>query len=221
MVLYRNGAAVPRAPIRTVATAAVLAWGFAAPAVADGGPATAGRPALSIAVSDTLDTMAKGDHTTYRITLRNDGAEDVEGVAVHQTLPVGMALLDHAPEGARTDTGVSWAADLPAGAEVEYTVRARMGASDADVWRATATACATRGAGTRPLVCASDANLLPAGAAAGGGPRGTHDAGVPAARWQLAVAAAVVLAVVAGAAFVLLCHRIGPYRTISGAAGRG
>lgn len=209
MVPDVQGAEAPRTSISTVAAVSVLLVVFfaGAPAAADSDPAAddRSRPALSIVVSDALDTMSEGDESTYKITLRNDGVEVVDDIAVHQTVPVGMELLDYGPDGTRTSAGVSWQSDLKAGEATEYTFRARMGASDGDVWRATVTACATAGAGTRPLVCATDANALPAGAAADARElEGT----VPAARWQLATAAAVLVAVIAGSVYVIVWHRV-------------
>ncbi|MDA2807987.1 hypothetical protein [Nocardiopsis suaedae] len=170
-----------------VAAAAALLWGTGAGAVgaafADGGdgaggtnggkdddtaesPHPDGVPALSIEVTDGLDGMEPGDVTEYTVTLRNDGEEKLDGIFLSQGIPPEMELVETdgerygKPGGALEDLAV-WTVDLKPGESATGRTKARLADPGEKVWRVAATACAQESEDSPPVVCATDANLIP------------------------------------------------------------
>ncbi|WP_017622369.1 DUF11 domain-containing protein [Nocardiopsis chromatogenes] len=125
-----------------------------------------GVPALSIEVTDGLDGMEPGDVTEYTVTLRNDGEEKVEGIFLSQGLPPEMELVETdgerygKPGGALEDLAV-WTVDLGPGESATGRTEARLADPGEKVWRVAATACAQEREDSPPVVCATDANLIP------------------------------------------------------------
>ncbi|GAB3492048.1 hypothetical protein [Nocardiopsis coralliicola] len=158
----RSGAVLPLA-------AAVLAAGAAGAAGAAADPVQAPdaeSAALSINIGDGVDGIAPGDETTYTVTLRNDGAESLSDVLLTQGLPPEMELVDASGDtaagAARTEGGlVAWRVSLEPGQTATGTVTARLADAGERTWRVASTACAQTDAGAPPVVCATDADLLP------------------------------------------------------------
>ena len=131
-----------------------------------GEDAGGGVPALSIEVTDGLDGMEPGEVTEYTVTLRNDGEKKVEGIFLSQGLPPEMKLVETdgerygKPGGALEDLAV-WTVDLKPGESATGRTKARLDDPGEKVWRVAATACAQEGEDSPPVVCATDANLIP------------------------------------------------------------
>ncbi len=157
-----------------VAAVAVLFSGAGA-ASADEGTGAADReegaqggdvPALSIEVADGLDGMEPGEETEYTVTVRNDGDEAVEGLVVSQGVPPEMELVETDGErvgepGGALDGLAVWEVDLDPGEEAVGRTKVRLEDPGEKLWRVAVTVCAQPGAQSPPLVCATDANLLP------------------------------------------------------------
>ncbi|MDA2814257.1 hypothetical protein O4J56_26650 [Nocardiopsis sp. RSe5-2] len=167
--------------VPAAAAAVLLSGAGAGPALADGedskdagattgptGPKDTGGgvPALSIEVTDGLDGIEPGDVTEYSVTLRNDGEEKVEGVFLSQGLPPEMELVEtdgeryDKPGGALEDLAV-WTVDLKPGESTTGRTKARLSDPGEKVWRVAATACAQESEDSPPVVCATDANVIP------------------------------------------------------------
>jgi uncharacterized repeat protein (TIGR01451 family) len=128
---------------------------------------TAG-PQLGIAITDGRTSAAEGDQLTYTTKIRNLGTSAVKGLKISESMPVGLRFVSADHGGAAGDGQVAWVADLAAGEELTLTAVARVGRTPQTQLRLATVACATAKGGTRPLVCATHSDLLPAGAAAAG-----------------------------------------------------
>jgi uncharacterized repeat protein (TIGR01451 family) len=153
-------------PARTLVLTAVAALGLlgaAGPAQADSGPA----PQLSIRVDDDQADASSGTTLRYALTVTNLGGERVRDLAVSQTVPAGTKLgpLD---EGGRATKGVvRWEVDVPAGKTVTLRTTVEVGQDlPPGELRLATVACAATSPKAAPIVCASDSDQLPAGAAA-------------------------------------------------------
>jgi uncharacterized repeat protein (TIGR01451 family) len=113
----------PAPGTRTVATA-VAEPGLQAQAVAD--LEIRSQPALRLKVADLKDPLEKGDRTTYRIHVTNQGSLSGQNVAVTAVVPDEMALVDvRGPSQARVEERqVRFApvAVLEAGATLTYQI---------------------------------------------------------------------------------------------------
>ncbi|GGO32695.1 DUF11 domain-containing protein [Micromonospora parathelypteridis] len=154
-------------------------------------------PLLSITVDDGRTAVAAGDELTYRLTVRNLGASTVADVKVSQSLPTGLTLVSADRGGKARDGAVTWATDLKVGQESTFTTVARVGETPKDLLRLATVACATAKGGTKPLVCATHSDLLPAGAVA----PVAEDTGTS---WVWYAGAAAALLIIGLGAFALL-----------------
>ncbi|MFG1867236.1 hypothetical protein [Micromonospora arborensis] len=169
----------------------------AAPAPKPSAAASPDGPLLSITVDDGRTEVAAGDELTYRLTVRNLGASRVADIKVSQSLPTGLTLVSADRGGKARDGAVTWATDLKVGQESTFTTVARVGETPKDVLRLATVACATAKGGTKPLVCATHSDLLPAGAVA----PAAKEAGIS---WLWSAGAAAALLIIGLGAFVLL-----------------
>jgi len=147
-----------------VGSSAGLPSGFSA-AVARPTPTanpTPPSPQLHIAVDDDRKAAAAGDRLSYTIRVRNIGATDAIQLRITQSLPAGLTFVSADQGGAAAAGQVSWTVDLTAGAESTLRSVGLVGATPKDLLRLATVACATAKDGTRPLVCATHSDLLPA-----------------------------------------------------------
>ncbi|MGC4746827.1 hypothetical protein ACLQ28_14350 [Micromonospora sp. DT201] len=185
----------------------LAAWALAGPAASSAqaaaptpkpsASASPAGPLLSITVDDGRTEVAAGDELTYRLTVRNLGTAQVSDIKVSQSLPAGLTFVSADRGGKARDGAVTWATDLKVGQESTFTTVARVGETPKDLLRLATVACATAKGGTKPLVCATHSDLLPAGAVA----PAAEDTGIS---WLWSAGAAVALLIVGLGAFVQL-----------------
>lgn len=132
----------------------------AAPASADD---RAPKPMLSISLDDGRTSAEAGDTLDYTITVVNLGTDAVEGLRVTQTMPGGLTF-ESADRGGTARAGlVVWSVDLaPERTRVLHTSMT-VGETPDEVLRMASVACASPGARSAPLVCATHSDELPAG----------------------------------------------------------
>ncbi|MEU4338487.1 hypothetical protein AB0F59_28165 [Micromonospora lupini] len=186
---------------------ALAAWVLTGPAVAPAqaaaptpkpsASASPAGPLLSITVDDGRTEVAAGDELTYRLTVRNLGTTKVSDIKVSQSLPTGLTLVSADRGGKARDGAVTWVTDLKVGQESNFSTVARVGDTPKDLLRLATVACATAKGGTKPLVCATHSDLLPAGAVA----PAAEDAGIS---WLWSAGAAAALLIIGLGVFVLL-----------------
>ena len=185
-----------------------------APLAASAHPSARTPPQLSIAVDDGHETAKKGERPTYTITLTNLGSAKVKDLLVTASVPVGSTFVSADSDGQRVDDAVAWKLDLKATDQVVLRTTLAVGTTPDTLMRLATVACARVTTKGPPVVCASDSDLLPAGAAAAEataevGP--TAGAAPVAYRWALGGAG---LAAVLGLGGVVLHRR---RRTLDGA----
>lgn len=127
--------------------------------------AQAATPQLSIAVDDGVATARSGDRLGFTITVTNLGAKKVEGLRVSQTVPEGASVVSVDADGEETGGGVRWRVDLPPTETVTLRTTMALGTTPDTALRLATVACAQVSAKGPALVCASDSDQLPAGAA--------------------------------------------------------
>lgn len=123
-------------------------------------------PQLSIAVDDGLTTAVAGDKLAYTLTVTNLGTERVRDLLVTQTVPAGSTLVSKDSGGKESAGTVTWKVDLDATKVKTFSLSLEVDSTPDEVLRLATVACARLTTKSPPLVCASDSNQLPAGAAA-------------------------------------------------------
>jgi uncharacterized repeat protein (TIGR01451 family) len=160
----------------------------------------AADPQLNIAVDDGRTSATEGDQPTYATKVRNLGTDDVDEVQISQSIPAGLSLISADHDGVASGGQVTWTVNLKPGEDITLTTVGRVGATPGELLRMAVVACATAKDGSKPLVCATDSDLLPAGAAANAPVATTSGPGYAIG---LAAALAAVVAAVGGAITVL------------------
>ncbi|MEV0675654.1 hypothetical protein AB0I60_03930 [Actinosynnema sp. NPDC050436] len=152
---------------------------------------------LSISIDNAHDQVRGGDELAYRITVRNTGSSDVDGLRVTQSVPPGARAVGADQDGRTSPTSVQWTASVPAGEDRTFTGKVVFDAAPEGTARLASSVCAYRTGETRPVVCSTDSDELPAAAPA------LAQSSVP---WWPLVVAVVVLAA-AGAFALVRRHR--------------
>ena len=129
-------------------------------------PKTTDPPQLSIAVDDGKPDAKAGDKLSYVVTLTNVGTKDVKDLVVTQSVPAGVTLSSADADGKRRGAAVEWTVDLEATKKATFKTTMKLVDTPDELLRLATVACAKVSAKSAPVVCASDSNLLPAGAAA-------------------------------------------------------
>jgi len=124
------------------------------------------EPQLSIAVDDGSAAAKSGDKLSYTVTVTNLGTTKVKDLRVSQTIPTGASLVTAGSHGDEAKGKVSWSVDLGAAQEVTMRTTMTLGSTPESALRLATVACAQVTAKGPAVVCASDSDLLPAGAAA-------------------------------------------------------
>ena len=123
-------------------------------------------PQLSIAVDNGRTSAAVGEAFTYTITAVNLGTTNIPGLVVTQTVPTGLTFGSADAGGTANSDTVTWNIDLKATESSTFHTTMSVVATPADLLRLATVACASLTPGGSPIVCASDSDQLPAGAAA-------------------------------------------------------
>jgi uncharacterized repeat protein (TIGR01451 family) len=185
MTRTRSRRTVQAIAIPLVGLAGLLAATSAEPAQAE---AKAKAPQLSITVDDGRTDAGAADSLRYTVTITNLGADRVRDLHLSQTVPAGSSF-DSADHGGRVRKGtIGWTVDLGAGRTTTVTSSLAVDRDlPPELLRLATVACASTSATAAPVVCASDSDLLPAGASAEVQQRQLDEAGVGAARpaWVL------------------------------------
>ena len=171
-------------------------------------------PQLSIAIDNGRTSTTTGDKLDYVITVSNLGTTDIDGLLVNQTLPAGMTFGSADSSGTADAGKVSWTVDLKATETATLHTSMTVTATPAELLRLATVACASISADGPPIVCASDSDQLPAGAAAEAAASAlAGDATTPASGisswWYLGGGIGVVV-VVAALAVLLVRRRAAP-----------
>lgn len=124
-------------------------------------------PELSITVDNGRSTVAPGDQLEYTITVTNLGADRVRRLRLSQTVPQGARVVTTG-SGAVVKAGtVRWTLDVPATGHTAVRTTLRVAdPAPPDLLRLAVVGCAALRTDGPPLVCATDSDQLPAGAAA-------------------------------------------------------
>jgi uncharacterized repeat protein (TIGR01451 family) len=153
-----------------LATALLAAPAVAAPTAAAASPTAktaSPRPLqLKIAVDDGRTSAASGDKLAYTVTVTNLGTTIVKSLQVTQSAPSGLKLASADPAGTSNAAGVVWTVDLKPAATATMHTSMTVTATPNALLRLATVACASLTAKGAPIVCATDSDQLPAGAAA-------------------------------------------------------
>ncbi|MFF0740010.1 hypothetical protein ACFYVL_06375 [Streptomyces sp. NPDC004111] len=174
------------APARRVTTTCALAAVplllLGGPSVGNAAPAADGDhpPAMSIALTNGVETVAAGTKVAYTVTVRNQGPRHLTGLRVEQELPAGASAGAAGQRASVVGGKAVWTVDVRAHGSAVLTSTARVAARGTGALRAASTACAYLPKSHVPVVCSSDMDLLRtgggAGAAALAGPQGVRAA---------------------------------------------
>lgn len=137
-----------------------------APVWASAQPVKSTPPQLSIAVDNGVQATDKGDKLTYAVTVTNLGSDKIEDLVVTQTVPVGSTFVSADSDGAHAKQAVSWELNLKATKKVVLHTSLKVASTPDSLLRLATVVCAQVTTKGTPIVCASDSDLLPAGAAA-------------------------------------------------------
>lgn len=184
--------------VAALAVSAGVAISTLSPLAAGAAPAA---PQLSIAVANQKETTTGGASLDYTVTVTNLGGKAVKDLVVSQTVPVGATLDKTDGKGkATSDAGsVEWTLDLPAaGTKTFHTSMTLSKTMPDELLRLATVACAKSSPKAAALVCASDSDQLPAGAAAEEAKKAMESPTKPVVWFYAAAAAALV-----GAGFVV------------------
>lgn len=195
----------------SAALAALVLTGLvcASPSAAEAAPEV---PQLSIAVDDARPSAAPSDELVYKVSVTNLGTRPVKGLIITQTIPDGAALRSTDPRSSGNDRTVSWSVDVGPGKKAATATTVTVAKTLPDgLLRLATVACARTTTKGAPLVCASDSDQLPAGAAADTQRQELEQRGVGHQGWWPLPAAPVlgglVLATVAAILLLLLRRR--------------
>ena len=177
------------------------------------GSATSARadtpdPQLSIAVDDGSTSVRSGDKLSYTITVTNLGTSKVKDLRVSQTVPTGASVVSAGSHGDEAKGKISWSVDLGAAQKVTVRTTLALGTTPGSALRLATVACAQVSAKGPALVCASDSDQLPAGAAA----EAAQALVAPSSGWldgrtPWYVGGAALVLVLVGALLLVLRHR--------------
>jgi uncharacterized repeat protein (TIGR01451 family) len=188
---------------------AALALGVALPALLLASPVAASgdssRPQLSISIDDGMTSANVGDTLTYVITIDNLGSSHVRKLHVSQSMPGGLDVLSANHRAVKGAAGLAWSVvDLAPGGHLTLRTTSKVGRTPGDQLRLATVACAALSPTTSPIVCATDSDELPAGAAArvsaapGGGEHAGGSGGTAMSTPLVAGLAGLLLLIVAG-----------------------
>jgi uncharacterized repeat protein (TIGR01451 family) len=141
--------------------AALLALGGTAATAQADAPA----PQLSITVDNGNASVTSGDRLSYTVTVTNLGTRKVKDLLVSQTVPTGASFVSADSKGDEAKGKVGWSVDLAAAGTATMRTTMALGRTSESTLRLATVACAQVSAKGPALVCASDSDQLPAGAA--------------------------------------------------------
>ncbi|MEU8887970.1 hypothetical protein [Streptomyces sp. NPDC048442] len=207
----------------TVATAAAL---VSVPLLLLGAGASEGAddknpPAMSIALTDGVDTVRSGARLAYTVTVQNQGPTPLAGLRIEQALPLGSSAATAGQRAKVAGGKAVWTTDVRSHGKTVLTSSATLGSARAEAGagalRAASTVCAYLPKSEVAVVCSSDMNMLPTGSqaegAAGPGPTavkladGAEDSTLLGMDPAVAIGAAVGATLLVGGGVLVLRRR--------------
>lgn len=168
----------------------------------------AAAPQLSITITDDVDTTDAAAELAYTIRVENLGTTDALGLVVTQSVPEGMTFGSADSAGTAASAVVSWTLDVKAATTATVATTMTVGETSDDLLRLATVACAQVTPTDPPIVCASDSDLLPAGAAAAAaGSDPASATAEDAAVWWIVGSVSALVVVVAALALGLTLRR--------------
>ncbi|MGW7414064.1 hypothetical protein [Streptomyces sp. NPDC054863] len=157
-------------PVRTTRTAAAL---VSVPLLLLGAGTSASAdeknlPAMSITLTDGVDTVSSGARLAYTVTVQNQGPAHLAGLRIEQALPSGASAAAAGQQAKVSGGKAVWTADVRGHGKTVLTSSATLGSAQAGALRAASTVCAYLPKSQVPVVCSSDMNLWPTGTQAAG-----------------------------------------------------
>jgi uncharacterized repeat protein (TIGR01451 family) len=202
----------PLAGFVGVLLGSLLLPGLVAAAASASAPAAA-APQLSIAIDNGKKSVVQGDRSSYTITVHNIGTGPVKALRITQTIPAGLKLIAAQDHGKSSAGQVTWTVDLAAGASKALHTTALVQATPAELLQLATVACATASKQTRPLVCATHSDQLPAGkAAAAAAVPEAASAHSAKSHWPAILESVGATAVIAALGTMLVLRRKGAHR---------
>ncbi|WP_375432366.1 LPXTG cell wall anchor domain-containing protein [uncultured Friedmanniella sp.] len=133
-----------------------------------------GVPQVQIALDDGQPSARVGQTLRYAVTVTNVGASPVKDMLITQTVPTGTTVSSARSKGPKPTvvkakagpSQLQWKVTVDPGATVTRHSALTLAGADASLLRLASVACLQTGAKASPVVCASDSDLLPAGAEA-------------------------------------------------------
>ncbi|MFI0977047.1 hypothetical protein ACH4SP_08470 [Streptomyces sp. NPDC021093] len=120
-------------------------------------------PAMSIALTDGVDTVSSGSRLAYTVTVQNQGPTNLAGLRIEQALPSGASAAAAGQRAKVAGGKAVWTADVRGHGKTVLTSTATLGSAQTGALRAASTVCAYLPKSHVPVVCSSDMNLLPTG----------------------------------------------------------
>lgn len=188
---------------------AIAIAGFAlvvAPVAATSAAADEPAAQLSIAIDNDRESVEAGDELTYTLTVQNLGANPVTDLTVTQSMPAGLEFGAADTGGTSAAGEVTWLLSIEADSEVTVQTTMTVAETPATMLRLASIACAGAAVDAPPVVCATDSDQLPAGAAMQAQQAESQDAGPPVLLWG-AVAVGGFLVLASFLTFALLRRR--------------
>jgi uncharacterized repeat protein (TIGR01451 family) len=163
------------------------------------------KPQLRIAVDNGREFTDKGDRLEYAVTVSNLGGAKIRDLLITQSVPAGATFESADDRGVYRAGKVTWKLNLKASKNVVLRASMTVASTPDEELRLATVACAqilTTGA---PLVCASDSDQLPAGAAAETAQRAAEQiaAGSDSRVWWYAGGAVAVIGAAVGVLLVV------------------
>lgn len=161
----RRGEGTASAGFAVLAAVLVLVAMLGLPVPAEAKPKpTPKPPQLSVAIEDGQDAAGPSDKLDYTITVSNLGTAKVRHLLISQTIPAHTTLVSAGRGTAKSGT-VTWDVDVAAGKKAILRTALTVGTGlPGQLLRLATVACVRTSAKAAPVVCASDSDLLPAGA---------------------------------------------------------
>ncbi|WP_375423214.1 hypothetical protein [uncultured Friedmanniella sp.] len=185
--------------------------------------AKAAQPQLSVAMDNGQSSATPGGRSRYTVTVTNLGTAKLKTLRLSQTVPEGARLVSAGSSGKVGRGQVSWTLDVPATGHRTVSTTLEVGSHPApDLLRLASVACVRATPSGPPLVCATDSDELPAGAAAASAasaasaaPAASSSASVGVTGWSIAAGVAALLAAAVAVLVVRRRRRSAPVRSIA------
>lgn len=169
--------------------------------------ADAAAPQLSITITDGQESTSAGSQVSYSVSVQNLGSSDASTLTITQSLPDGVSFVSADSAGTLDGSTISWEVNLKAAETTSLSSVVAVGETPADLLRLATTVCAAASTAAAPIVCASDSDLLPAGAQASVEAAEGDSGSRQWAAWAVPALIALTVLLIAAAASLIVRHR--------------